>query len=442
MGEQCSSVASVRKTAWRALAAFCLVLAAACSSSHPGSKSESGASGDGGDGASGRSGSSANEPGAGRSGAGGDRAGTGGDRAGAGGDDAGGSAAGAPGSGEGGSDDLPDPGPPKPRPEAPPWEPHFEVGDPGWRESSEPLCTERFGSMRARGVWTDGDSVFALVATTCNALANVTCGGEGLSLYENDGAGWEVLYETKSTNEAGGVSGFAGGDIVVYGSFAGCTGITHVARNGDARCAFVDEEFRGVQALTIAGTTGYAVNGDRLLAYEAPEWREVATLPSDAVSSLWAGSDDMVAAGYQQLALRGKDGSQLSAMSGAPAGDYTAVWSFGTDLWFANTAGQLVHYDGQDWKVVDTKTNEALQLWGSSDGVLYFIGDKSFGRWKAGAIELFAQRPAEANSIRFSGIWGNAADEVFLSVIDRSLSDYMCSGAFMVFFDGSQLHVF
>ncbi|HMI93236.1 MAG TPA: hypothetical protein VK509_17820, partial [Polyangiales bacterium] len=221
-----------------------------------------------------------------------------------------------------------------------------------------------------------------------------------------------------------------------------CTGITHVARNGDVRCAFADEEVRELQALTIAGTTGYAVNGDRLLAYRAPEWREVAMLPSDSVSSLWAGSDDVVAVGYQQIALRGEDGSQLSAMPGAPVGDYTSVWSLGTDLWLANTAGQLVHFDGQDWEVVDTKTGEPLQLWGSSDGVLYFIGDKSFGRWKAGAVELFAQRPAQDNAIRFSGIWGNAADEVFLSVVDRSLSEYKCSGAFMVFFDGSELHVF
>jgi hypothetical protein len=426
-------------TQW-SFASLGLVVGFACSSSHSGSHPDTGEGADAGSESSGRAGGSGRS-GAGGSGVGSDMSGSSGD-SGAGGSSAGTGAGGTDGPGEGGSSAPQHDAGPLPRPTGPPWQPHFELGAPGWRQSSEPLCTDRFGGITARGVWSDGDHVFALVATQCNVLAGIRCGGEGLALYENGGDGWRVLYETKTDNGVIGVSGFAGGDVIIYGGHNDCSGITHVTRDGDVRCAFVDENFLGVSAVATVGDVGYALHTDRLLSYEAPEWREVALLPNASASSLWAGDDGVAAAGYGQLVLRGKSGAELSAVAGAPAGNYTAVWSFGADVWLANTVGQLLHFDGQAWDVIDTGTGEALQLWGSADGVLYFIGDKSFGRWKDGTIELFAQRPATANMIRFTGIWGNSANEVFLSVFDQSLRDYKCSGAFMVFFDGSELHAF
>lgn len=341
----------------------------------------------------------------------------------------------------GGSGPLSDAGP-SARPEAPPWRPHFGLAEPGWRESREPLCTEHFGLVGGRDVWTDGDSVFALVATSCNPLAGAPCGGEGLSLYENGGDGWRVLYETRTHTDNVGVSGFVAGDVLIYGHHEDCSGITHVRRNGEVRCAFMDESFLGVTAVATADEAGYALASDRLLAYESPEWREIATLASTSGSALWSGDETVVVAGYRQLAMRSEGGGDLAELPGVPTGDYTAAWSFGAEIWLANTAGQLVHFDGQDWSVTDTGTGEALQLWGTAEGVLYFVGDKSFGRWTGSAIELFAERPAQANAIRFTGIWGNGENEVFLSVVDQSLRDYQCSGAFMVFFDGSDFHVF
>jgi hypothetical protein len=79
---------------------------------------------------------------------------------------------------------------------------------------------------------------------------------------------------------------------------------------------------------------------------------------------------------------------------------------------------------------------------GSADGVLYFISDKSFGRFRNGVVELLVPPPTTTNFVHFTGIWGNSADEVFLSVFDQTLRDYECSGAFMVYFDGIELHAF
>ena len=343
--------------------------------------------------------------------------------------------------GEGGSEPRGRDAGPRVRPSAPEWKPHFELASPGWRASSEPLCPQRFGDVRSRGVWTNGDHVFGLVATQCNVLAGVACGGEGVALYENQGEGWRLLYETTSTNGVRGISGFVGGEIILYGGHEDCSGITHIASDGQMRCAFEDENFLGVRAVATAGDTGYALLSDRVLRYAAPEWREVAAL-SKSGDALWAGDESVLAAGYGDLVMRGTDGSDIGPLAGAPAGDYSAVWSFGPDVWLANSAGQLVHHDGQAWDVIDTGTGEMLQLWGSSDGVLYFISDKSFGRFRNGVVELLVPPPTAANFVHFTGIWGNSADEVFLSVVDQTLRDYKCSGAFMVYFDGTEFHAF
>ena len=108
--------------------------------------------------------------------------------------------------GEGGSEPRGRDAGPRVRPSAPEWKPHFELASPGWRASSEPLCPQRFGDVRSRGVWTNGDHVFGLVATQCNVLAGVACGGEGVALYENQGEGWRLLYETTSTNGVRGIT--------------------------------------------------------------------------------------------------------------------------------------------------------------------------------------------------------------------------------------------
>jgi hypothetical protein len=102
-----------------------------------------------------------------------------------------------------------------------------------------------------------------------------------------------------------------------------------------------------------------------------------------------------------------------------------------------------VHFDGTQWETIDTGINdEILGLWGSSDGILYFYSTRDFGRWNGHAVELFAKAPTLPSRIRFTSIWGNSSSEVFVGVEDDDLRDFKCSGAFTVFFDGSQFHLF
>ena len=77
-----------------------------------------------------------------------------------------------------------------------------------------------------------------------------------------------------------------------------------------------------------------------------------------------------------------------------------------------------MHFDGRKWNAIDTGVgDELLGLWGSADGMLYFYGASAFGRWNGHAIELFATAPIAPNGIRFTGIWGNSATEVFLGAV-------------------------
>lgn len=53
------------------------------------------------------------------------------------------------------------------RPLPPEWDAPVELGEPGWKESREPLCTTRNGTLAAFDVWADSRGVFALVTDEC-----------------------------------------------------------------------------------------------------------------------------------------------------------------------------------------------------------------------------------------------------------------------------------
>jgi hypothetical protein len=361
--------------------------------------------------------------------------------AGTGGDSGGESAGGAAGSsadaagGAAGTAGAPD------RPPAPPWTPHFDLGAPGWRDSREALCTEHFGLMGS-SVWSDNQAVFTLVRAFCNELAGYSCDGVGRSLYTNAGDGWRAIHTADQISENARLSGFWGGDLIIYNDDCG---ISLVDRGGVRRCsASYDELGESVLGVATVGSAGYALVGEGLFTYDAPGWREFASVATPFGSgAIGAGQDLIVVAAYQQFVARGDAGGAFAVIQEVPVGDYTSVWVSGPEIWLANTAGHLVRFDGQRWTTIDTGINEAIYgLWGGADGVLYFHGQQDFGRWKEGAVELFAIAPEQGGDIQFTSIWGNSANEVFLSVLDTSFRQYQCSGVFMVWFDGSEFHVF
>lgn len=329
---------------------------------------------------------------------------------------------------------------------APPWQPPFALGAPGWRNSTSPFCTEHYGLIRGPQLWSDSQTTFALLRAECNVLADVPCGGEGASLYANSGEGWRLLRRFAEGAGNRRLTGFPGGPLLMS---TGHCGIARVERAGNISCSWrsagptqewVDEIF------AVPGGRAYAlINQDleaqRVLALANDAWTDFAPLTTDPLSTtMTAGPEALVVADYDGRVERGT-APGLTPIAGAPAGGCTAIWTFGKDVWLANRVGELVHFDGTSWHVVPTGIHdELLGLWGSDDGILYFYSVGGFGRWNGEPIELFANGDVQPTSRYFTGIWGNSANEVFLSFVDNTLRGYACSGAFVLYFDGSQLH--
>jgi hypothetical protein len=331
------------------------------------------------------------------------------------------------------------------RPPAPVWQPHFELSNPGWRNSTEPLCTERFGVMGAAPeIWSELDTVFALVSAQCNPFVK-PCGGEGTTLYENAGGGWAPLYEVASSGSNTHLTGVPFGELVVYNDSCGITFIDH---QGVSKCSWRDQQYNGVQhAFMLPNGSGYALSRDTLLKYDGATWGSFATFPTLASTlsgAIWANTQNIVVTGFQQFVVRGDQSGTFSPLPSLPAGDYTSVWAFSADdIWLANRVGHLLHYTGSIWQTIDTGIGrEILHLWGSDDGVLYFISAQDFGRYNNEGLEILIQAPEVDNGVSFSSLWGNWSNEVFVGVRDLDFSDYECSGVFAVFFDGTAFHLF
>jgi hypothetical protein len=328
------------------------------------------------------------------------------------------------------------------------WEPPFDLAQPGWRNSTEPLCTERFGGVWAR-VWSDDQAVFALVSASCNVLAGIGCAGAGTTLYQNSGNGWVPLktWIPAAATSGGGpteLAGFVGGPLIVYPDECG---ISFVDRAGSAQCAWQNTAVEYISSVfATPNGNAFALVGKQLWSY-SNTWSLVWTLPADSPEAtvVRASGDSAVIAGYTQLALRGSSSGNFAPLPAVPAGDYTSAWVFGSnDIWLANSFGHLVHFNGSTWQIIDTRTDAGIDgLWGSPDGTLYFYSQRAFGRWNGQKVEVFAQATlAQWSLFNFTHIWGNSSNEVFLGAIQKDFRDYECSGVFSIWFDGSQFHVF
>ncbi|MEO6598282.1 MAG: hypothetical protein ABIQ16_00310 [Polyangiaceae bacterium] len=349
------------------------------------------------------------------------------------------------------------------RPPRPLWDPPFSVGAPGWRDSSKALCENYHGDENAFDVWADSRGVFGIFATTCNILAGTSCGNQGVSLQFNDGTGWQVLYTVPPGPGMGSpgdmyLSGFDAGPVLLSGYLPDQLGIWRISLKGKAT---LDAPLVVTRPFTVGANLAYAVGlsnpeqvviPDTLYKLTDDKWSKELTLPAPA-QGIWADQDRIVIAGGDQAVYqKGAADADFVAIPGVPAGDYSAVWSFGPDdTWVGNQAAQLVHYDGSKWTVFETGAKDVsgrgiAQLWGSSDGQLFFRTYTEMGRYDGNKVELLLKLPAGGNPesprVSIGGLWGISSKEVFVSVSDGEFNQYACGGQFMLFFDGKALHSF
>ncbi len=361
--------------------------------------------------------------------------------------------------GTGGTSGFVDQRPARPQPDLP-----FIEGDPGWRDSDDLVCVPPRGNAESFDIWADERGVFVVASTACDMSTldaqPIPCGQQGVSVQHNAGSGWETLYEigpkkTEGThNRELRVRGVPNGPLVLAGvldelhhgvSFLD-DGVLTPQPEAATESARVFVAGERIYSLAVGPEMDVIERTTRILMYDAGDWSELVEL-SEPVRDLWANETLVSVVGANQAFLIGDpETGEFEQLPGVPAGDYNAVWGFGADdLWAGNTAGQLVHYDGENWRVVQTGASADYgiqRLWGVS-GRLYFTTANELGRFDGEKVELLVT-PDEAPELdlTFTGLWGLSENEVFLSLLAGDYDDYRCSSYFAAWFDGEELHLF
>ncbi|MFO7179504.1 MAG: hypothetical protein DIU78_012465 [Pseudomonadota bacterium] len=351
--------------------------------------------------------------------------------------------------------------PPDNRPPRPAWDPPIPIGEPGWEESTSPLCETNQGSPQAFDVWADDRGVYTFFLTGCNPLGRDPCEGtEGAALHHNDGTGWEWLLDPGIL--APRLSGLPGGPIVISGQPGTQPGLQPGEAHGPAGIYFLEEDGSltlshplehdgSAEVFGVASDRAYALDGPEVLEYRDGVWHELETVEGQPLA-LWADESTLVVVGLDQMVLmRTSPDEPLRRLEDVPAGHYTAVWGFGPDdLWLGNGVEQLIHYDGATFEIFDVGNPDSTDkrisaLWGDA-GVVYFTTPSAFGRADRDGVEvLFAREPDAARTDPYFGavsLWGRSANEVFLTLFDGRFTKYACGESFIVWFDGEEFHQF
>jgi hypothetical protein len=329
------------------------------------------------------------------------------------------------------------------------WTPPFTgpMGDPGWGDSTSPICAPGIvGNDNGFDVWADERGVFALLSKGCSD-GYFPCTVFDVSVQLNDGTGWQLFHKFPSdtTSYPAMLGGLPRGPLILAGTFDKLYGMVFL----DEQALTYQGPMTGPAFATSTATGGnlaYAFDQADLYKYAAGTWSKVGEA-GPYMNAVWTDGQMVIAVGSDQTVMMGPVDGALTKVANVPAGDYAAVWGFGAnDIWLSNNA-QLVHFDGSKWQPYDTGifTGGISQLWGDS-GILYFATRTEFGRWNGSNVEVLLRPPPGTKLSDYPGsfgrFWGRSANEVFLPLNDARYKSYVCSSAFMLYFDGTQFHQF
>jgi hypothetical protein len=344
--------------------------------------------------------------------------------------------------------------------ELPPgWTSILPVGTPGWRQTPTPLCDvdQGWAMSFTEGLWADSRGVFVVGAKSCpwDAPPLVGCPNDGqyhdsTILAFNDGSGWRTLFDGSVDTLAwdNDVSGIPDGPVVLAGTRCGINEFD--ARTGQPSCWNEEElSYSGLKKIFIANAaTVYAIADTTFFDLRAGAIVQHAGEPSEKLGAVW-GTEDVayLASDYRLYRWSRANPSRLVPLANAPTGAYTAAWGFGeNDVWFGNSLGQLVHYDGTDFAILQASKPERegiTRLWGQGDA-LYFSSATEFGRIADGHAQtlLTTSPPSQHRSTGgLTGMWGTSATDVFLVLAGAGDEDTPpCRSSSAFWFDGQALH--
>jgi len=361
------------------------------------------------------------------------------------------------------------------------WDPPFDatwdlpvdnLGEPGWRDSTDPFCRDSGWYVMSWDVWSDTRGVFAIVVemnpgpSTWPTDDPAMAPGRSYVAF-NDGTGWSERFVE--------LTGFE--DSMCTGDLTGIPGGTLLRRiqdgfmcgEGTMTDGGLTLENMVAQALFVVDDTlAYAIlSSGLLLYYDGAGW---GPYPPDPIpygaSILWADRSSIFVAGSSGV-IMSEEGEGWRIHDTGTIEDVSTLWGFGPDdVWAGTYSGSLLHLSGGIWQRVDWpdmgdssdpmscrhRGDSITGMWGSG-GVLYFHTSNQIAMWDGAGFTVLGYWPGVdvdlpggghdcGGRIGVNAIWGNSADEVFLAVTDpgRTISD--CGAEMLLWWDGHAFHWF
>jgi hypothetical protein len=331
------------------------------------------------------------------------------------------------------------------------------IGAPGWRNTPTALCDVQQGWAvgGTTGLWADSRGVFVLGWKNCGYSDQILAGcpndgsSESSAILElNDGSGWRTLFENAGTNSNDTLTGIPNGPLVLSGTDCDLSQLDPYT--GAESCWLSDSwtSWHSKSVFVVSPEVAYAASEDRFFDFRAGAWMlEISKAPGN-LQAVWGTEDVAYLGGEYQLYLWSRANPlTLAALPNAPTASYSAVWGFAAnDVWFGNSFGQLVHYDGTGFTVRQASDPNRLgiqHLWGQG-GQLYFSTATEFGRVVDGLPEtllsMSGSSPNDGGGA-IDGMWGLSPTDVFLILSGGCPDDAMpCDCDSVFWFDGQNFH--
>jgi hypothetical protein len=296
-----------------------------------------------------------------------------------------------------------------------------QAGGATWHDSVDPFCYK--SDEYASDLWSDGAGVYVVTGNSYNT-----------SLFTNAGSGWARVIT--GPPESSHLTGVPGGPLLFYGD-RNC-GVSAFAA-GSYSCLSAVSPVSNL--FVVDAERAFAIAGNHLMARSGSYFADYGSIPvvsSAWVYQLWADAQVVVVvalnAGYVYLF----DGAAstpelLSLPDGMKA---SSLWGFARDdLWVGGEGGELGHYDGDSWTVVQATQGTCAsidKMWGA-DHVLYFATFSHVGRWRDGRIDTVLDGTCVNDAYQIVGthhtidvqkIWGNSPGELFILFSESTITRF------------------